>query len=45
MVMMMVLCSITLADDVLDHGFGDNVDGDGCDDDDDDDDDDLPINR
>ena len=52
-----LLCSITLADDVQDHGLGDIVDGDGSDDDsdgddddgdrdiDDDDGDDLPINR
>ena len=32
-------CSITLADDVQDHGLGDIVDGDGRDDGDDDDDD------
>ena len=31
-------CSITLADNVEDHGFGDIDDGDGRDDDDDDDD-------
>ena len=35
----MLICSITLVDDVQDHGFGDIVDGDGRDDDDDDDDD------